>query len=169
MFSSDNLYLVLFVVIIIVCILSKDMNVKMSANNSNFLMYLALMGVVLFFIIRDVNQNEGFKAPTEYSLQPRCPMSNRSNTPLIKHPTFTSPPGDDYDITDDLASYNFPTVDGQPNSQKRMFILSNNQFKPECCPSTYSTSTGCMCRNAVQDRFLQSRGGNKSVQTQPDF
>ena len=25
-----------------------------------------------------------------------------------------------------------------------------NEAKPECCPSTYSTSTGCICRNNIQ-------------------
>jgi len=169
MFSSDNLYLILFVVIIIVCIMGKDMNLKMSDSNSNFLMYIALMGVVLFFIIRDINQSEGFKAPVSHLLQPRCPMPNRNNIPLFKNVTFTSPVGDDYKYTEDPASYNFPTVDGQKNSPQHLFTLANNQFKPECCPSTYSTSTGCMCRNEVQDRFIQSRGGNKSVRTQPNI
>jgi hypothetical protein len=165
MLSSDNLYLIIFVVIIIVCILSKDMNmnmnVKMSESNSNFLMYVVLMGVVLFFIMRDVNQSEGFIAPRNHRLQPKCPAPNRGNIPLIKNPTFTSPVGNDHLLTEDLTSYNFPTVDGQTGSPKSMFVLGHNQFKPECCPSTYTTSTGCMCRNAIQDKFLQSGGGNK--------
>ena len=162
MLSSSNLYLILFVVIILVCILSKDMNVKMSDSNSNFLMYLALMGVVLFFIIRDVNLTEGYKAPIDHRLQPRCSIHNRNNIPLINNIGITSPVGDDFSLTQDLTAYNLPPVDGQKGSPNRMFMLANNQFKPECCPSTYTTSTGCMCRNEIQDQFIRSRGRNKT-------
>uniref|UniRef100_A0A6C0EKL2 Uncharacterized protein n=1 Tax=viral metagenome TaxID=1070528 RepID=A0A6C0EKL2_9ZZZZ len=165
MISSENLYLMIFAVIIIVCILSKDtninMNVKMSESNSNFLMYVVLMGVVLFFIMRDVNQTEGFIAPKDYRLTPKCSAQNRNNIPLIKNLSFVSPIGNHHALTQDLTASNFTTVDGQPGSPRSMVVVSHNQFKPECCPSTYTTSTGCMCRNAIQDKFLQSGGGNK--------
>ena len=48
-----------------------------------------------------------------------------------------------------------------PLPEGEMDMFYDNEFKPECCPSTYTTSTGCMCRNVVQDRLLQSNGGNK--------
>jgi hypothetical protein len=169
MLSSSNLYIILFVVIIIVCIMSKDVNVKISKSNSNFLMYLALMGVVLFFIIRDVNQTEGFNAPLTHKMKPRCPMPNRNNVPLLKNIAITSPVGEDYSLGGDLTAYNLPSIDGRKNSPNRMFMLANNQFKPECCPSTYTTSTGCMCRNAIQDEFIQSRGSNKSRSSHPNI
>lgn len=155
MFTIDNILLIIFIIVIIVCLLSKDNNVKMSESNSNFLMYVVLMGVVLFFIIRDVNQSEGFAAPVNHRLKPRCPMPNRNNVPLIS-PIITSPIGNDHSLTEDLASSTFPTVDGQPGSPRSLFVLSRNQFKPECCPSTYTTSTGCMCRNQIQDKFMRS-------------
>tara|TARA_B110001469_G_C9576501_1_gene285898 strand:- start:659 stop:1108 length:450 start_codon:yes stop_codon:yes gene_type:complete len=147
----------------------KDIDLKISDHNSNFLLYLALMGVVLFFIIRDINQNEGFNAPISYRLKARCPIPGKNNVPLFKNVTTTAPTGSEYLNFEDIASYSFPTVDGQKNSPHHLFTLANNQFKPECCPSTYSTSTGCMCRNQIQDKFIQSRGMNKSLRTQPDI
>lgn len=39
-------------------------------------------------------------------------------------------------------------------------ILQNLEFKPECCPSTYSNSSGCLCMDEKLTCFLRSRGGN---------
>ena len=52
---------------------------------------------------------------------------------------------------------------------KHLFMFANNQASPECCPSTYSTSTGCICRNTTQDKLIQSRGANKSHSGYPDI
>lgn len=44
-----------------------------------------------------------------------------------------------------------------------MFLLGRNYAHPECCPSTYSTSTGCVCTTPEQQRYIgQLRGGNYS-------
>jgi len=40
-------------------------------------------------------------------------------------------------------------------------FFSHNQFKPECCPSTYTTSTGCACLSFDQMKALNTRGGNR--------
>jgi hypothetical protein len=49
-----------------------------------------------------------------------------------------------------------PLPDGE------LFFFQNNQFKPECCPSPYSASTGCACMSSEQIAYLNSRGGNRS-------
>lgn len=49
-----------------------------------------------------------------------------------------------------------PLPDGE------LFFFQNNQFKPECCPSPYSASTGCACMSSEQVAYLNSRGGNRS-------
>ena len=46
------------------------------------------------------------------------------------------------------------------NNQSNMFMFANNQCKPECCPSTYSCSGGCICATEKQNNFLTSRGNN---------
>lgn len=39
-----------------------------------------------------------------------------------------------------------------------MFMLARNYTSPDCCPSTYSTSTGCVCTTPEQIRYIASRG-----------
>lgn len=49
---------------------------------------------------------------------------------------------------------------GPININKSFF--DNIHFKPECCPSTYSSSSGCACMCPEQLKYLNSRGGNRS-------
>jgi hypothetical protein len=42
-----------------------------------------------------------------------------------------------------------------------MVFYRDNEFKPECCPSSYSSSTGCMCMSPEQVKYLAMRGGNR--------
>jgi hypothetical protein len=39
-------------------------------------------------------------------------------------------------------------------------FFANTEFKPECCPTTYSNSMGCACINENQYKYLITRGGN---------
>ena len=55
----------------------------------------------------------------------------------------------------------FPSVDGV-SDKNSMFMFAYNQCKPECCPSTYSCSGGCVCTTDQQRKFLKGRGNNKS-------
>ena len=57
-----------------------------------------------------------------------------------------------------------PPVDGVDGSPQDMFMFALNEARPECCPSTYSTSTGCVCSNAQQRRWIQSRGNNNTLE-----
>lgn len=49
-----------------------------------------------------------------------------------------------------------PLPDGE------LFFFQNNQFKPECCPNPYSSSTGCACMSTEQIKYLNTRGGNRT-------
>ena len=46
-----------------------------------------------------------------------------------------------------------------------LFIFRDNQSKPECCGSSFSTSTGCVCSTPQQRDYINMRGGNR---TPPD-
>ncbi len=35
-----------------------------------------------------------------------------------------------------------------------------SDFKPECCPNPYTSSSGCMCMDNQNYSLLKSRGGN---------
>ncbi len=83
-----------------------------------------------------------------------------SNLPLVKDTYITSPIGEDILLTDDLTSAYYPSVDGEDGSQQRMFMFAQNQVRPECCPSTYSSDRGCVCTTEAQRNMIAGRGGN---------
>lgn len=47
-----------------------------------------------------------------------------------------------------------PLPDGQ------MDFFANSEFKPECCPNTYSNSSGCWCGTSQDYNYLITRAGN---------
>jgi hypothetical protein len=47
-----------------------------------------------------------------------------------------------------------------PLPEGEMNFFANSDFKPECCPSTFSTSTGCWCGTLEDYNYLINRGGN---------
>jgi hypothetical protein len=47
-----------------------------------------------------------------------------------------------------------------PLPEGQLDFLATTPFKPECCPSAYSTSTGCACLTMDQYKYLVDRGGN---------
>jgi hypothetical protein len=47
-----------------------------------------------------------------------------------------------------------------PLPEGQMNLFFNTPFKPECCPNTFSTSTGCACMTGKQYNYLVMRGGN---------
>jgi hypothetical protein len=49
-----------------------------------------------------------------------------------------------------------------PLAPENMLFFKNNAFKPECCPSTYSSSQGCACTSSDQVNYLNQRGGNRT-------
>jgi hypothetical protein len=51
-----------------------------------------------------------------------------------------------------------PPINGVLGSPQNMFMFSNNKSSPNCCPSTFSTSTGCVCTTENQRKFVNSRG-----------
>ena len=56
------------------------------------------------------------------------------------------------------------TYSGENNFKKdnEKFFLTETIAKPECCPSTYSNSQGCLCMTPEQNDFLNERANNRS-------
>ena len=51
-----------------------------------------------------------------------------------------------------------PSITGVPDDDQNMFMLYRNKSSPECCPSTFSTSTGCVCTTEDQRNYINRRG-----------
>ena len=47
-----------------------------------------------------------------------------------------------------------------PLPEGEMFMFANTPFKPECCPNTYSNSSGCACMTGPQYNWIVERAGN---------
>jgi len=58
----------------------------------------------------------------------------------------------------DQASLTGPPIDGVKGSPEKKFMFANNVTSPACCPSTFSTSTGCVCTTRQQRDYIASRG-----------
>ena len=55
---------------------------------------------------------------------------------------------------------------GGPVPPTHLFMFGDNEMRPECCPSTYSGSTGCVCVSENQMKYLNERGGNRTFATE---
>lgn len=53
-----------------------------------------------------------------------------------------------------------------PMPSGEMLIFAENDIKPECCPSYYSSSTGCVCIAKKQQDYLNQRGGNRTLNSE---
>ena len=65
----------------------------------------------------------------------------------------------------DQASLTGPPIDGKKGSPTKAFMWANNITSPACCPSTFSTSTGCVCTTQEQRDYVAARGikGSETV------
>lgn len=61
-----------------------------------------------------------------------------------------------------LNSYKDNVGTPVPLPEGELFFFADNKFKPECCPSTYSDSTGCACLSQDQVTYINERGGNRT-------
>lgn len=87
---------------------------------------------------------EGFTIAPEFS--------EAQSAGYIMNPTMWGSPS---------ASSYTPPVGGSPMPNNgEMDMLANTSFKPECCPNTYSSSSGCACMTVKQQQYLNSRGNN---------
>lgn len=50
-----------------------------------------------------------------------------------------------------------------PLPEDELLFFDSNKFTPECCPSPYSNANGCLCASPEQMRYLNERGGNRTL------
>lgn len=88
-------------------------------------------------------------------------MKSPDNTDLVPNDTLYSYLGSQGPLKmrlSDQSTLIGPAVDGVKGSDEKMFMLANNKTSLACCPSTFSTSTGCVCTTENQRDFIASRG-----------
>lgn len=145
------------------------MNIKVLGVNLNvelltliFVIYLILMVNTLGSCCRVNSYSEGFTgANTNMGLSSGYSLTNPAppiNTDNWNQPNMQVTPGvavssGVQDILD-RPTQPIPLPDGE------MLMFANSEFKPECCPNTYSNSSGCACMTTGQFNYLKTRGGN---------
>ena len=107
-----------------------------------------IMGPYDGLCLQTGNRENWMKKPDETALVPNDALFTYLSSQGPTKPVFT-----------DNSSLTGPPIDGHPDSDKKMFMLANNRTSPNCCPSTFSTSTGCVCTTKNQRDFIASRGG----------
>jgi hypothetical protein len=98
------------------------------------------------------NINYGLSSP--YDLNSDIPLDTSSWSQPNLTVTQGQPPSK---AVMDIVNRNNGPI---PLPEGEMLLFANTEFKPECCPSVYSTSTGCACINSNTYNYLISRGGN---------
>ncbi len=46
---------------------------------------------------------------------------------------------------------------------EQLDLLTYSKFSADCCPSTYTSSIGCLCNNHNEFESIISRGGNRRM------
>ena len=103
-----------------------------------------------------VGANTNYGESSAYSLT----NNNQFNTSSWSSPDLTVTPGKPFSqgVKNILNRQPQPV----PLPEGEMLLFANTPFKPECCPNTFSTSTGCACMTTDQYNYLVMRGGNNA-------
>jgi Ca2+/Na+ antiporter len=165
------LILTLFVYVLIMC-----SNNKFNSTDCMLIgIALVLLLVVYMVYMRKVNHmervEEGFQAASlDYKMGKftgldvmtnEMPYDNLTTRELVEQNKviYHSPVGSAHSLKPDpAASCHHPSVDGTKTGPKAMAMLAYNRSSPDCCPSTYSNSMGCICMSEGQKDYL-GRGG----------
>jgi hypothetical protein len=100
------------------------------------------------------NTNYGQSSPYDIS------SYNPINTSSWSKPNMTVVPGQP--LSQGVKQFLEREPQPVPLPEGEMLMFANTPFKPECCPNSYSTSTGCACMTGPQYNYLILRGGNNT-------
>lgn len=80
--------------------------------------------------------------------------SSANNAPVVNINTWFQPKGSSAENILNRTPQQVPLPEGE------MLMFAKTEFKPECCPNSYSTGSGCACMTVPQYNYLVDRGGN---------
>lgn len=124
--------------------------------------YLILVGHTVCSCCSVSSKKEGFAgANTNYGESSRYSLSNAMapiNTSSWSLPNMTVTPGQP--LSKGVQSILNRKKQQIPLPEGELSMFANTPFKPECCPNTYSNSSGCACMTTGQYNYLVTRGGN---------
>lgn len=98
------------------------------------------------------NTNYGQSSPYDLGSQ------DKINTSSWTAPSMTVTPGKP--LSNGVKQFLNRAPQPVPLPEGEMLLFANTPFKPECCPNSFSNSTGCACMTGQQYNYLIMRGGN---------
>lgn len=142
-----------------------------------FLLLLVLLFLVILYATNSMRKNvESFVNPLVYNASDRIgeydglvlksgskdyPFLSPSNAYTNTYQGFSAPLTNQLTNVMDVGN-DAPHVDGKDTSPRDLFMFAHNQCKPECCPSAFSCSGGCVCVTKNQKRLMSYRGNNST-------
>jgi hypothetical protein len=66
-----------------------------------------------------------------------------------------------YNHPNEPLEKNYPEFKLGPDN---LFMFKDNKCKPECCGASYACDGGCVCTTPDQRNFINTRGGNRTVE-----
>ena len=101
-----------------------------------------------------VGANTNYGESSQFSLSSDVPV----NTSNWSAQNMTVVPGQP--LSEGVKKFLAREPQPVPLPEGELSMFANTPFKPECCPNTFSTSTGCACMTGPQYNYLVTRGGN---------
>jgi len=111
--------------------------------------------------VKKASKKEGFAgANTNYGESSKYTLGdyNQTDTSSWSMPDLTIKPGQP--LSQGVQNILNRPAQPVPLPDGELSMFANTPFKPECCPNTYSNSTGCACMTDKQYNYLVERGGN---------
>ena len=103
---------------------------------------------------------EGFTSGNNAAMSPEFSQAQSPgyimNPSKWAMPTLTYSPG----ATPGAGAESVLDRKSAPLASGELDIFAGTEFKPECCPNTYSSSEGCACMTVDQYNSLRTRAGN---------
>jgi len=107
----------------------------------------------LLMVFRDHGSSEGFM---NYFLE------NAGASGLGKYKMEPIGAFDEVRLTPTESDARLLGPEFQPGPDQ-LFMFKNNEVKPECCSSSVSSDTGCVCLTKKQRNYINTRGGNRTM------
>ncbi len=98
--------------------------------------------------------NINYGESSAYSLTDNTPVDTSS----WSQPNMTVVPGQP--LSEGVKKFLAREPQQLPLPEGEMDFFANSEFKPECCPSSYSSSQGCWCGSSQDFNYIITRAGN---------
>jgi len=142
--------------------LDQTISIKLIIVGGGFWLIVAVF--VVYFIFGGIK--EGFNAglvgigsAIDYKMGDGVKRSWENNDTIREHKNPNAL-NDSSNIYSDLEKNEGGPI---PLPEGELLFFDTNKFTPECCPSTYSNADGCLCASPEQMKYLNERGGNRTL------